>query len=238
MQPLPPPSRSSLSSQIKELASQEDGGDTSKSSGDSDDFSSDEEMEEVYNKLEELQGQIDDHREELNKVYEVFNKHEETMEENKQKASDDVIAQKESVLKEIGNHDAVVMQKINFCKDMVDGNKIAIDHQSERLVKSIKRLDNTIKETFQTANNNMLDKVMPLRRYIQMVAEVMRMSSILDMQDERDREFLSLIGVREKTVDPDDEDDYINEQAYPFARLDPVCLTCANPPGEKKLLYE
>ena len=55
MKPLPPPSRSSLSSQIKELASQEDD-ETSKSSADSDDFSSDEEMEEVFNKLGEFAG--------------------------------------------------------------------------------------------------------------------------------------------------------------------------------------
>ena len=132
------------------------------------------------------------------------------MAQNLQKNIDAIIKQKDDVLLEIGNHDAVVMGKIDFCKEKVDGNKIAIDHQSERLVKSIKRLDATIKETFQVANNNMLEKVTPLRRYIKMVAEVMRMTSILDMQDESDREFLSLIGVREKTLAPDEEDDYIN----------------------------
>lgn len=67
--------------------------------------------------------------------------------------------QKNELLAEIGNHDAAVMEKIDLCKELVDGNKIAIDHQSERLVRAIKRIDQTIEETFQKANNNMLEQV-------------------------------------------------------------------------------
>ena len=79
--PLPPPSRSSLASQIKELASQEE--DTSKDSADSDDFSSDEEIEEVFNKLGELAGLIGQQRTDLDKIFEKLKSHEEAMESNK-----------------------------------------------------------------------------------------------------------------------------------------------------------
>ena len=81
--PIPPASRSSLSSQIKELVSEEDD-DTSKSSAeDSDDFSSDdEEMEEVFNKLGEFAGIFQQHKEEFAKIEGKFKKHEEIMNQN------------------------------------------------------------------------------------------------------------------------------------------------------------
>lgn len=73
------------------------------------------------------------------------------------------------------------------------------------------------------------------------------MTSILDQQDENDREYLSLIGIKEsKALSPDGEakggiDGRPLSPAFlatPTARLDPTCLTCANQPGEKKLLFE
>ena len=79
------------------------------------------------------------------------------------------------------------------------------------------------------------------------MAEVMRMTSILDQQDESDREYLSLIGIKEGTAfSPDGEAKKKMESrprspsflSKPVARLDPVCLTCANQPGEKKLIFE
>ena len=43
-----------------------------------------------------------------------------------------------------------------------------------------------------------------------MTAEVMRMTSILDIQDEHDRESLALVGARERDGDADVDDDLIS----------------------------
>ena len=137
-------------------------------------------MDEVFKKIGELAVLLNKQQEDLDGLRAKLKEHESMMEEHSQKNKDALAAQKKDLLEEIGNHDAAVMAKIDLCKEMVDGNKIAIDHQSERLVRAIKRIDQTIEETFQQANRNMLGQVQPMRTWVQMVAEVMRMTSILD----------------------------------------------------------
>ena len=112
-------------------------------------------MEEVCKKLGELAALVGHHRDELDGLRASLKKHEELMDEQKNKNAEALAAQKKEVLDEIGCHDAIVMKKIDFCKEMVEGNKIAIDHQSERLVRAIKRIDQSIEDSFRQANSNM-----------------------------------------------------------------------------------
>jgi len=89
-----------------------------------------------------------------------------------------------------------------------------------------------------------------VKRWLLLVGELVNMTSILDQQDEHDRESLALVGVKGTAFAPGSnlkesfaaKDERtggsIPDYGTAVARLDATCLTCCANPGEKRLLLE
>lgn len=128
------PSHSSLSSQIKELASQEDE-ETSSSDGDSSTFSesSGGAFLELAGKIAELGTSLAAQTKELEALKESQKKQAEALVENGKKQIEAAVDLKKDVLAEIGNHDAVVLANVQAAHVKVDQSVEKGEFLSERM---------------------------------------------------------------------------------------------------------